>query len=83
MKNTLLIISFLVLIVACRKEIVIQQAIPTNTTNTTPNTETLNGLTAPDNFKWQFLQDYLITLTADTLIDNVSFALYSDDAKLV
>jgi len=29
------------------------------------------------------LQDYLITLTADTLIDSVSFALYSDDAKLV
>lgn len=83
MKNTLLIFSFLVLTMACRKEIVVQRAIPTNTTNTTPNTETLNGLTAPENFKWQFLQDYLITLTADTLIDSVSFALYSDDAKLV
>lgn len=63
---------------SCRQEMVLITPSPAATTNNTSK-----GTVAPANFKWQFLQDYLITLSSDTLLDDVSFTLYGNDGNLV
>lgn len=71
--------SMFLFALSCKQEMVVIQPKQTNSQNPVGNTDFI----APTNFKWQFLQDYIITLNSDTLLDNVSFSLYSDDANLV
>ncbi len=79
MNAKILIAAALLMAFGCRQEIVVQKASST----TVENTNNSKGTVAPVNFKWQFLQEYIITLSSDTLLDNVPFALYGNDGNLV
>ncbi|MFA9212598.1 MAG: LruC domain-containing protein [Candidatus Methylacidiphilales bacterium] len=76
--KTLLAIALLFAF-SCRQEVVLLNSNPAATSNN----NTSKGTVAPASFKWQFLQDYLITLSSDTLLDDVSFTLYGNDGNLV
>lgn len=80
MKNKLFFITLIALAIACKKNIITDKIV-TNTTN--PTTNGSNDVIAPSNFQWQFLQDYLISLTTDTRVDNVSFTLIDQYGSLV
>ncbi len=75
MKLNLLAVAFVVMLLGCRKEVYFD--LPKN--NSTNSSEII----APANFKWQFLQDYLVSISTDTLLDNVSFSLVSENGVLV
>jgi len=77
--NTKILMAIAILITfSCRKDVVLLTTNPAATTNNNTIKETV----APANFKWQFMQEYLITLLSDTLLDNVPFTLYGNDGNL-
>lgn len=51
--------------------------------STALNPTKTSEIIAPESFKWQFLQDYLVTISTDTLLDNVSFSLIDEKSVLV
>jgi LruC domain-containing protein len=77
MKTKILIVTFLLVILGCRKNVYFSEN--PSTLNPTKTSEII----APENFKWQFLQDYLITISTDTLLDNVIFTLIDEKGVLV
>ncbi|MFZ4798818.1 MAG: LruC domain-containing protein [Bacteroidia bacterium] len=76
MKFKILYIVLIVLAFGCRKEV--YYTLPSNT-----NPQSTAEIIAPENFKWQFLQDYLVTISTDTLLDNVTFSLINENGVLV
>lgn len=73
-----LIIICLVIATSCRKTIIIDSESQTNT-----NVVNSNDIVAPENFNWQFMQDYILLLSTDTLVDKVDFTLTTTDNFLV